>query len=74
MKPIYTLIALLLVVFGATYVYMESEAHAQEFVNNGQFEPKYIAYTHDQMLEECIRRGLFYDYEDAECAMEEVVN
>lgn len=40
---------------------------AKEFVNIGQYAPKYINYDDEQMLKECERYGLIYSFEETIC-------
>ena len=38
-----------------------------QFEKYGQFAPKYVAYSHMEMLLECERHNLVYDYEESQC-------
>ncbi len=38
-----------------------------DFNYYGQYDPKYIEYSHEQMLKACEKHNLIYDYENGEC-------
>ena len=74
MKKIYLLTALLTVILleATAYNKHKSKTEANEYFNlYGQYDEKYITYNDEQMLDECDRHNLIYDFEAGECMSEE---
>lgn len=45
----------------------DHKAKQLEFVNHGQYNPSFIAYSHEDMLNACEKYDLVYDYESLSC-------
>lgn len=71
MKPIYLLIAsLILAVYGTLLYAMQKndiQNQTNHFLQVEQYQPRYMKFTDDEMLYECDSRGLVYDYENGIC-------
>ncbi|MCK5848504.1 MAG: hypothetical protein KAH01_04845 [Caldisericia bacterium] len=47
-----------------------SKVSKLQFQELGQYDPKYMAYSDQQMLEECEKYDMVYDYENGQCKYE----
>ena len=59
-----------LTIFAGLFVEMQEQDvqwKSHQFEKHGQFAPKYVAYSHMEMLLECERHNLVYDYEESQC-------
>ena len=62
--------ALPLAVFAGLLVEMQKQDvqwKTNKFIEYGQFAPKYVAFSHEEMMFECDKRNLVYDYEESQC-------
>ena len=70
MKTIVLTFLTILILVGGMNVYNKNKRFDQEtkeFNDNGQFTQIYHSFNHEEMLLECEKYDLIYDYEDSEC-------
>jgi len=68
MKAVYILMVMLVIALSASILHVQERNNS--FLLEGQWEPKYIGFNHEQMLRECENHNLYYDYEIGVCENE----
>ena len=63
----YILIGIFTFILGILVAFIYFDEPNIDFLVEGQYAPKYIDYNHTEMLKECEKHNLIYNYEDAVC-------
>ena len=76
MRNIYILIVILItftsgVLIAKNHYEPDSQQRIDDFQHYDQYNPEYMNYTDDEMLEMCDKHNLIYDYDNGECINEE---
>jgi hypothetical protein len=68
-----TIILALMIIVGYELImsdYGISKFDTEQFMKYNQYDTKYIAYSHEDMMLLCEKHDLIYDYEEGECISE----
>ena len=74
-QMILPMIGMFLIGFGLYVNYSaEQKMSTIRFYEAGQYEPEYMSYDHEQMIDVCEKHGLFYYAELGECTLSVIVD